>query len=80
MEVPEAIDRLLNIFGKDSVKVVSTLVDDLTPDPEGTTRAAWDEAIARAKQGLEKLKRDRVQRAQKPTGNAGTLPFVPGSL
>ncbi|KAK2459807.1 hypothetical protein APHAL10511_008128 [Amanita phalloides] len=55
--VGETLHRLIEIFGPSSDSVASKLVDDLVPDPDGSTRASWEVALAQASEALGMLKR-----------------------
>jgi hypothetical protein len=56
LEVPVALQRLVNIFGPGSEAMSSKLLDDLAVDPSGESRASWDIAIEEAINRLNELK------------------------
>ncbi|KAK2459409.1 hypothetical protein APHAL10511_008574 [Amanita phalloides] len=66
--VDETLDKLVKIFGPGSESVASTLVDDLVPDPDGSTRATWEVALAQAGKALDELRRNDKDQDQGEVG------------
>jgi hypothetical protein len=60
MELPEAYEQLVKIFGPGSEALTSKLLDDLAVDPSGDSRAPWDTAIGEAVNQLRELKSGEI--------------------
>lgn len=57
LELPQALEQLVKIFGPGSDAVSTKLLDDLAVDPFGGSRVSWDIAIAQAINVLNELKK-----------------------
>ncbi|KAK2459410.1 hypothetical protein APHAL10511_008575 [Amanita phalloides] len=71
--VGETLHRLIEIFGPGSDSVASKLVDDLVPDPDGSTRASWEVALAQASEALGMLKRKEHDKVGEDQGEVGEM-------
>ena len=62
MELPQALEDLINIFGPGTQELCTKLLDDLAIDSFGESRTTWDIAIGEAIDHLNRLIRKGKQK------------------
>lgn len=75
MEIFQALQQLVEIFGPGSEEMTTKLLDDLAIDPDGESRSSWDTAIGEAIEKLNELKREQSVEKGKQKGMGFLSPF-----